>query len=427
LLLVCAAVAMGLANSPLHSAVESFWETPFTLSFGSDTFALSARDWIGNALMAVFFLLVGLQIKSELLVGSLSSVRAASLPLAAALGGMLVPAAIYATLNRGTPAIAGWGIPTATDIAFALGVLALLGDRVPPALTVFLAALAIADDLGAVLVISLFYGHAPDSSYLLVAAGIIALLIAANLAGVAWVSVYAVLGVALWYVVLRSGVHSTVAGVLLALTVPARSRIDPARYEEEVRSRIDDFAIATGADDRPVLSNGGQQRALAAMEAATEAAQPPLAHLRHILHVPVNFVVMGLFALANAGVRIGGGVESSPLLSTVSLGVGLGLVFGKPIGVLGTTWVATRLGAALPAGATWSSMAGVSCLAGIGFTMSLFVTGLAFSEPSLLAQAKIGIVSASIIAGLLGTLTLWAASRARTSTASAVTVLFEAE
>ncbi len=402
LLMLTAAIAMLIANSAWHGPVEQFWETPLTLAFGGSQFSLSLRAWISDGLMAIFFLLVGLEIKSELLVGELSTLRSASLPLAAALGGMVAPALIYLALNQGTPGAAGWGIPTATDIAFALGVLALLGPRVPPALTVFLAALAIADDLGAVLVISLFYGHAPDGTYLMLSGVVLAVLVAANRAGVAWVSVYALLGIVLWYFVLRSGVHSTIAGVLLALTVPARSRIDPGSFEEEARLRLDDFATATGEDDRPVLSNGGQQEALAAIEVLTEEAQPPLAHLRHILHVPVNFWIMSLFALANAGVSLSAGDTGTSLFGRVSLGVALGLILGKPIGIMLATWIATRLGATLPAGASWPTVAGVACLAGIGFTMSLFVSGLAFPGSQLLAQAKLGIVVASIVAGVIG-------------------------
>jgi Na+:H+ antiporter, NhaA family len=407
-LLFAATAAMVIANSTLHAPVEAFWQTPLTISFGDASLALPIRAWISDGLMAVFFLLVGLEIKSELLVGELSSLRSASLPLAAAVGGMLVPALIYAALNNGTRGAPGWGIPTATDIAFALGVLALLGSRVPPALTVFLAALAIADDLGAVLIISLFYGHAPEAYWLMLAAGVVTLLIAANAAGVAWNSVYAVLGLALWYCVLRSGVHSTVAGVVLALTIPARSRIQPARFEEDARQRLDDFAFATGEDDRPVLSNGGQQRALAAMEHAVEDAQPPLARLRHVLHAPVNFWIMPLFALANAGVVLGGsGGSATALVGPVSLGVALGLIVGKPVGIILATWIATRFGAVLPAGASWTTIAGVACLAGIGFTMSLFVAGLAFPGSPLIAQATLGIVIASVVAGALGAAVIW--------------------
>ncbi len=412
MLLICAAIAMGIANSHWNTSVEAFWDTPLRVGFGARTFALTVREWISNGLMAVFFLLVGLEIKSELLVGELSSLRSASLPLAAALGGMLAPALIFAAFNHGTVGAPGWGIPTATDIAFALGVLALLGSRVPPALTVFLAALAIADDLGAVLVISLFYGHSPDMLYLGAAAGVLLLLVAANRAGVAWTSVYVLLGIVLWYCVLRSGIHATVAGVLLALTIPARSRIDPARFMADARRTIDDFDTATGEDERPVLSNGGQQSALAALELATEHAQPPLAHLRHTLHVPVNFWIMPLFALANAGVSLSGGDSTSAsVVGPVSIGVVLGLVVGKPIGILLATWIATRLGATLPVGSTWSQIAGIAALAGIGFTMSLFVSGLAFSgAPMLHAQSKLGIVVASLIAGVVGAAAVWFAT-----------------
>lgn len=415
-LLVAATIAMVIANSSWHGPVEAFWNTPLSLGFGSETFALSLREWISDGLMAVFFLLVGLEIKSELLVGELSSLQSASLPLAAALGGMLAPALIYASLNHGTSGAPGWGVPTATDIAFALGVLALLGPRVPAALTVFLAALAIADDLGAVLIISLFYGHAPHAGFLMAAGVVLLALVAANVAGVAWRSVYVLLGVVLWYCVLRSGIHSTVAGVLLALTIPARSRIEPAVFEDEARVRLAEFEVATGEDDRPVLSNGGQQAALAAIEEAVEDAQPPLARLRHTLHVPVNFWIMPLFALANAGVSLGGDSTSgSPLLGRISIGVVLGLVIGKPVGILVFTWLATRLGASLPTGTSWSQIAGVASLAGIGFTMSLFVAGLAFPGSPLLSEAKLGIVVASLIAGVAGATAIWWATGARTA------------
>ncbi len=420
-LLVAAAVAMAVANSPWRGSVETFWETPFALSFGADAFALTLREWISDGLMAVFFLLVGLEIKSELLVGELSTLRTASLPLAAALGGMIVPALIFMAFNHSTAGAPGWGIPTATDIAFALGVLALLGSRVPPALTVFLAALAIADDLGAVIIISLFYGHAPDVTWLMYAVVFVALLIAANAAGVAWKSIYALLGIGLWYCVLRSGVHSTVAGVVLAMIIPARSRIEPARFEEEARQRLAEFESATGEDDRPVLSNGGQQRALAAFETAIEDAQPPLAQLRRLLHVPVSFWIMPVFALANAGVSLASdspGTES--LIGPVSMGVALGLIFGKPIGIMLATWIATRLGASLPAGATWATIAGVACLGGIGFTMSLFVSGLAFPGSPLIAQAKVGIVAASLVAGAIGAAVVWWATAPRTARGAAV-------
>ena len=412
-LLVAATIAMVIANSRWYAPMEAFWDAPLRLGFAGDAFSLSVREWISDGLMAVFFLLVGLEIKSELLVGELSSLRSAVLPLAAALGGMVAPGLLYAALNHGTTGAPGWGVPTATDIAFALGVLALLGPRVPAALSVFLAAVAIADDLGAVLIISLFYGHAPDTTYLAAAGGVLLLLIGANAAGVSWRSVYVLLGVVLWFCVLRSGIHPTVAGVLLALTIPARSRIEPAVFEQEARERLRDFEIATGEDDRPVLSNGGQQAALVAIEAAVQDAQPPLARLRHTLHAPVNFWIMPMFALANAGVALDGGQSrGAPMLGSVSVGVVLGLVLGKPLGILAFTWLATRLGATLPAGATWSQIAGVASLAGIGFTMSLFVAGLAFPGSPLLSQAKLGTVVASLVAGICGAAAIWWSTRA---------------
>jgi Na+:H+ antiporter, NhaA family len=412
-LLVATCVAMALANSAWHATVERFWETPLSVGFGGTAFSLSLRAWISDGLMALFFLLVGLEIKRELLVGELSTMRTAALPLIAALGGMVVPAMIFWSVNRGTDGVVGWGIPTATDIAFAIGVLALLGSRIPPALTVFLVALAIADDLGAVVVISVFYGHAPDPNALIAAGALIALLVLANASGVAWTSVYVALGIVLWYFVFRSGIHPTVAGVLLAMTIPARSRIEPEHFVRETRERLQDFVAATENDGRAVLSNDGQQRAIAAIEGASEDAQPPLVRLLHALHTPVNFFIMPLFALANAGVVFGGSVGTS-VLSGVSLGVFLGLVLGKPLGILAATWVATRFGVSLPNGVSWACITGAACLAGIGFTMSLFVAGLAFSDASMLAQAKLGIVGASLAAGLIGTLVLRWATRSGT-------------
>ena len=408
MLLLAAAIAMGLANSPWHLAVEAFWQTPISIGVGASALSLSLRSIISDGLMAIFFLLVGLEIKGELLVGELSTPQSAALPLAAALGGMIVPALTYLAFNRDSGAAVGWGIPTATDIAFALGVLSMLGPRVPAPLFVFLSALAIADDLGAVLIISLFYGHQPDASWLLLGAGVMLALLIANRSGVAWRSVYAVLGVLLWYCVLRSGVHSTVAGVLMALCIPARSRIEATRFEQTVERELQAFAAATGDEARPVVSNGDQQRALSAIEVACEDAQPPLAHFRHQLYVPVNFWIMPIFALANAGVSLSdAGTGTSFRFGAVGMGVLLGLVVGKPVGILLATFLATRLGATLPRGVSWPAISGVACLAGIGFTMSLFVSGLAFNGTPLLAQAKLGIVVASVVAGLTGAIALW--------------------
>ena len=405
-LIFVALVAMLWANDGTDR-YEHVWSLPVGASIGSWSFAMPLRLWINDVLMSVFFLLVGLEIKRELLVGELASWRSAMLPLLAALGGMIAPAVIYFAINRGGPGQPGWGVPTATDIAFALGVLALVAKRAPAGLTVFLAALAIADDLGAVLLIGLVYGHAPGAAALLWVALALAALVAANLAGARHPLVYWGLGALLWIAVHNSGIHATVAGVLLAFTVPARALIDPDAFADHATSVVSVFRGASG--HQPVLCNELQQRSIASLEEAAEDALPPLARMLHALHVPVNFVIMPLFALANAGISLAGmGLES---VGAISLGVIAGLVLGKPLGILLFTTVAVRLGARLPAGVRWGQIAGVACLAGIGFTMSLFVSSLAFPAPSMLTEAKLGIFVASIVAGVLGAIVIAIASR----------------
>jgi NhaA family Na+:H+ antiporter len=359
-LLACAAVALAMANSSWAPAYHHLWETSQRLGAPSFGLTLTLHEWVNDGLMAVFFLLVGLEIKREVLIGELSSRRSAALPVAAAIGGMVVPAAIYAAVNRGGPGAAGWGIPMATDIAFALGILALLGNRLPSGLRVFLAALAIVDDLGAVLVIALFYTSGIHWSALGGAAMVLALLIGLNLAGARRAAAYAILGVVLWLFVLKSGIHATVAGVLLALTIPARG--------------------ATG----------------------TEPAESLLQRVEIALHGPVAFIIMPVFALANAGVPLGAGLATA-IRTPVALGVALGLLLGKPIGITLASYAAVRAGAAeLPEGVTWRHVHGVSWLGGIGFTMSLFIAGLAFADAGVLDIARLGVLGASACAGIVG-------------------------
>jgi NhaA family Na+:H+ antiporter len=411
-LLACAAIAMAWANSPWAHSYHALWDTPLTVAIGTSGARLTLHEVINDGLMAVFFFLVGLEIKREVLVGELASLRHAALPVSAALGGMLVPAVLFIALNAGGEGSAGWGIPMATDIAFALGVLALLGDRVPASLRVFLSALAIADDMGAVLVIALFYSGGVAWGALLAAAGLLALSALANVAGVRAPWAYALIGVALWAAVLVSGVHATVAGVLLALTIPSRTRIDEGAFLRGARRTLEDFHDARDPE-RTVLSSRAHQEALHRLEELTEQAQPPLARLEHGLHGIVTFGIMPLFALANAGVPLGG--AGTLIGSPVAIGVMLGLVLGKPIGISLAAWLAVRSGVAVrPDGASWRLIHGVSWLGGIGFTMSLFIAGLAFgSAAPLLTAAKLGTFVASVIAGTLGYLLL------RTSSAPA--------
>jgi len=399
-LLGCTVVALAIANSPWADSYHHLWEAPVTIGAAGFGLTLSLHAWVNDGLMAVFFFLVGLEIKRETMVGELATRRSATLPVAAAIGGMLVPALLYVLVNRGGPGASGWGVPMATDIAFALGILALVGDRVPTSLRVFLAALAIADDLGAVLVIALFYTNAIDWTAL-AAAGVALLgLFALNRAGARRPLTYALLGIVLWVFMLKSGVHATIAGVLVALSVPARTRINEDQFLAEAEASLTDFRAA----DEPgttVLTNAGHQGALSRLERAADLAQSPLQRMEHALDGIVGFVIMPVFALANAGVSLTG--VASALASPIVLGIALGLLLGKPLGITLLSFIAVRAGAAdLPTGMTWRHIHGAAWLAGIGFTMSLFIAALAFGDAALLDTAKIGVLGASIIAGVVG-------------------------
>ncbi|MBI2323245.1 MAG: Na+/H+ antiporter NhaA [Chloroflexi bacterium] len=402
LLLACTFVALLWANSPWAETYVGLWQTKLGITFGAVGLAKPLLLWINDGLMAMFFFVIGLEIKREVLVGELSSPRQAVLPIAAAVGGMVVPALFYLLLNLGTDRERGWGIPMATDIAFALGVLALVGRSVPFSLKMFLTALAVVDDLGAVLVIALFYTS--TISWLSLGAGAVFLLAlaVANRAGVRNPLVYAALGIGgLWLAFLLSGVHATIAGVLAALAIPARTRIDADRFAAEGRALLDVFQ-SSGDAGASVLANPTQAGVLEALRDTCEHATTPLQRLEHVLHPWVSFLVMPVFALANAGVALGGEAAALPL-QPVALGVLLGLVVGKPVGIVGASWLAVRLGiASMPPGATWRQVLGVGFLGGIGFTMSLFIAGLAFAGTPLQDAAKVGILGASVVAGLVG-------------------------
>jgi NhaA family Na+:H+ antiporter len=405
-LLACTAVALVWANSPWAASYEHLWETELNVALGSWTARSNLHHLINDGLMAVFFFLVGLEIKREMLAGELASVRQATLPIAGALGGMIVPALLYAWLNAGTSGEPGWGIPMATDIAFALGVLALLGDRVPVGVRVFLAALAIVDDIGAVLVIAVFYSGGIALGPLSFAGALVLLAIGANVAGVRRAWAYAAIGLVLWGAVIASGIHATIAGVLLAMTIPARTRIDETSFLRRARHALSRFEVAHEPGASP-LKDPEHQAAVQQLERLAEQLQPPLLRLEHALHGVVAFAIMPLFALANAGVPLRlTQVEGDS--ATVALGVALGLLIGKPVGITLLAWAAVRLGlASLPQAVTWRSIVGAGLLGGIGFTMALFIAGLAFTgEPELLVAAKLGILGASLVAGLVGWLVL---------------------
>jgi len=401
LLLLCAVAALFWANSAWGEGYARLWHTEMTVRIAGTAVGKDLHFWVNEALMAVFFFVVGLEIKRELLVGELASARQAALPIAAALGGVVVPAAIYLGFNAGGPGARGWGIPMATDIAFAIGAMALLGERVPSGLKVFLTALAIVDDIVAVAVIALFYTSGTAWGALGLAAGCIVVLLAANRLGVRHPLPYALVGIALWGAVLHSGIHATIAGVALAFTIPARTQLRPREFLLHGQAVLDHFERAVQGD-RTVINDEEQQAAVEAMEDACEKVQPPLYRLEQALHPWVTFFIMPLFALANAGVRISGNLAES-LSAPVTLGVTLGLVFGKPLGVTLAAWLAVRTGvAALPQGTSWRHIHGAGWLAGIGFTMSLFVAGLAFAEGDLLMMAKLGILTGSLCAGAAG-------------------------
>jgi NhaA family Na+:H+ antiporter len=401
ILIACTMLALLWANSPWAASYFALWRAQFDLVVG--TFALdhTLHFWVNDGLMTIFFFVVGLEVKREFVVGELASPARAALPIAAALGGMVVPAILYLLLNAGKSSSAGWGIPMATDIAFAIGVLTLLGARVPGALKIFLIALAIVDDIGAVLVIAVFYTAELSVVHLAVAGAILLLLVLVNVMGFRRQSLYVVLGVVLWLAMLGSGVHPTIAGVLVAMTIPVLPRTSTAEFLQRVQALIHEFE-GKGVSDQKELINEGQQSAILALEQVAEEVQTPLQRMEHALHPWVTYAIMPLFAFSNAGVMLDTRLIQA-LTGTVSLGIIVGLVVGKPVGITLLAWIATRLGlAALPKGVRWRQLYCVSWLGGIGFTMSLFIATLAFGESTLLSVAKVGILFASLIAGIVG-------------------------
>lgn len=403
LLMICTALALLIANSSLYTSYQQLLDTELGLRWGGTGFTMSLLHWINEALMALFFLLVGLELKRELLVGELADLRRASLPIAAAIGGMLVPAAIYAAINPTPPAAHGWGVPMATDIAFAVGALALLGKRIPVACTSFLVALAIADDLGAVLVIALFYTDALNMHALIACLGFCAGLVALNLGGVRSMLPYLLVGVLLWAAMLSSGVHATIAGVLLAFFIPITPKFNVGFFIRRVR----DIAKDMEADARTqpdVVVNEALRARLYALDEGVSLAQAPAQRLEHKLHLPVAFLILPLFALANACVPLAPDSLRELFSHSVTIGVVAGLVLGKWLGVVLACWLAIKCRLAqLPEQMSMRHIHGLGLLAGIGFTMSIFVADLAFSRaPELLLHAKTGILLASITAGLAG-------------------------
>ncbi|MEJ2210355.1 MAG: Na+/H+ antiporter NhaA, partial [Anaerolineae bacterium] len=397
LLLAAAALALIWANSPWGQGYFELWETYLSISLGDLALKENLLHWVNDGLMVIFFFVVGLEIKREVLVGELASPRRAALPLVAALGGMVVPALFYVAFNAGGQGEAGWGIPMATDIAFVLGILTLFGSRVPVSLKVFFTALAIADDLGAVLVLALFYSGEISWVALGVGAALLAVLVVLNLGRVRHPLPYALLGIGLWLAFLQSGLHPTIAGVLLALTIPARSRVEAEAFMAQCTAAL--RGLGPGDPDE---ARRRRQAAAQTLGAIAERMQTPLQRLERSLNPWVAYLVVPVFALANAGVALRGNLLEA-LTQPVSLGIILGLLLGKSVGITLFSWLAVKAGIAdLPYGVNWRQLFATSWLAAIGFTMSLFIASSAFEEPALLDLAKTSILFASMLAAVIG-------------------------
>ncbi len=406
-LLAATIVALIWANSPWNDLYDDILETYLTLDFGLFEIKLTVEKWVNDGLMAIFFFVVGLEIKREILFGQLSSMRRAALPLIGAFGGMLVPAAIYIAFNLGGEGERGWGIPMATDIAFALGVLALLGRRLPMQLRVFLLGLAVVDDLGAIVVIAIFYTESISLIYLGIVAALAVLMVVANRVGFSHATVTAALGFLIWAAMLKSGVHATIAGVLFGFLASSQPQYSKERFARDSGSLILDY--------RQAIANGNTERSetiLGRLEELTQGTESPMERLERLAHPWTSYVILPVFALANAGLHFSG-VEFGELVSSdVTIGVVFGLLFGKVVGITLFPWAASKFGIVeLPLYVSWAHVLGVGLLGGIGFTVAIFISGLAFTDPSLILNAQFGIMVASALSGLLGYLTLRFASR----------------
>ncbi len=423
-LLLGAFAAIVVANSQLEEWYHHLWETEFGFVFGDVNLIKSLHHWVNDGLMAIFFFLVGLEIKRELIAGELASFNKAFLPAIAAIGGMIVPALVYAVCNLGGEGGAGWGIPMATDIAFAAGCIALLKKWVPTSLMVFLVALAIVDDLGAVTVIAIFYTDSIDTQPLIIGISLIVVSFCIGKLGVRSILPYAVFGIVIWAAFLSSGVHATIAGVLLAFTIPSDARYKPRLFRGRIVELLDRFSHADEdlgqyeEGDEADINKGHlvtqrQQTLIRAMNTECVHVEAPLQRLEHNIEPFCVFIVMPIFAFANAGVHLEWGNLGNIMLEPVTIGIVLGLLLGKPLGIMLACYLAVKFGwAHLPRGVRWSQLFGVSLLAAIGFTMSLFVNELAFQgvDPELaeqfVSEGKVGIFVASIIAACAGLITL---------------------
>jgi NhaA family Na+:H+ antiporter len=404
LLILCTAIAIIWVNSGYEASYHHLWEQKLSIGFGNFAIDLPLHIWINDLLMAVFFFYVGLEIKREMLAGELSSIKEAAMPIAAAIGGMVFPAAIFLIIIykfNGGIGHEGWGVPMATDIAFSIGILTLLGKRVPVSIKVFLTALAIVDDLGAVLVIALFYSSDMQINYLLYATPLLGLLALFNYLNFRKIPIYILVGMVMWYLFLKSGIHPTVCGVIVAFTIPARRKINLKEFLNTTKAGLA-VLESTKVPPNDIVLDTDQIDAIYTMEEASDKVQSPLQRIENTLHEWVIHFIMPVFALANAAVVFESNILDS-LFSPISLAVAIALLIGKCCGITLFSWISVKLGiAALPTNTSWKEIFGVSILAGIGFTMSLFVSNLAFSDPHMIDQAKIGIFFGSIMSGFIG-------------------------
>ncbi|HUF31779.1 MAG TPA: Na+/H+ antiporter NhaA [Acidimicrobiales bacterium] len=403
-MVVAAIVALAWANSPFHGSYQALWDTRFDIALGNVAHVdLTLREWVNDAAMAIFFFVVGLEIKRELVTGQLRDRRAAALPAVAAVGGMVVPALVFLAFNAGHAGARGWGIPMATDIAFAAGVVALLGRRVPSGAKLFLLTLAIVDDLGAIVVIAVFYTADVSLGWLVAAAATLVVATALRRLDIRSLLPYTALAVTCWLALHESGVHATLAGVAFGLLTPVWSFYDPARFGARARAVVEEIehTFADGVLDHDEYErNDARLRDLIHLSTETSS---PLERLERRLAPWVSFMVVPTFALANAGVRLTGDTLTGALGNRVVLGVAVGLVVGKTVGIVATTWLACRVGMGrLPAQTTWRHLFGLAVCAGIGFTVALFVAGLSFTDGALTDAAKVGILGGSLIAAVLG-------------------------
>ena len=402
ILMFMTVLALILANTPLTETYTQFFHTKVNLTVGSWQLSHTIHHWINDGLMAIFFFIIGLEIKREILVGELSNIKVAILPILSAIGGMALPALIYLSINYGGEGAVGWGIPMATDIAFAISALVLLGNRVSPALVTFLVALAIVDDLGAVIVIAVFYTDQINMLPLGLAGISFLIMVVFNRIGIHMILPYFIVGLFMWFFMLESGVHATIAGVIAAMAIPSKPKFPPVDFTMHTKNLLDEYDNYPVATDH--MMHEKQKALLINIKDRIDSVGTPAARLEHDLHLPVSLIVIPLFALANAGISIDFSSIGDTILTPVSMGIITGLILGKVSGIFGVAWLAIKLGIAkLPEGSSMSQIFGVAFLGGIGFTMSIFVGDLAFlGHETLIFQTKVGILAASLFAGLFG-------------------------